>query len=447
MNLLDEYPNFQLSENNKIDSRKYTLFDVQIDPRLDALSIIDRLDILNSYIEDADVHCMTANRRYAIDGVGTERTVFDPSTNGLVKMVNFSSNDYLNMSQHPRVIAAAMDALRQYGAGSGASCNAAGRTKMKVDLEAEIADTFEYEGALVYPTGFMTNTGVLNAVLRKNDVAILDMLSHASIMDGVECRNKLFFLHNDMQSLESTLSRAKRQYSNMVVVTDGVFSMDGDIANLPEIAGLCKKYSALLMVDEAHAFGVLGKNGLGMADHFNMPPDTIDILVGTFSKSIGSAGGFVTGSKALVTYLRFGSRPYIFTTAPFVPAMAAALESIRVIKEDSERRANLWRNIRYFKSKLKANKFNIGNAETSIFPVILGNHNRVLDVARIMGMNGVLATGFPYPIVARKQTRVRMTVTAGMTLEQLDKGHDVLCNAIAQSEASEKVMVRETIPQ
>jgi glycine C-acetyltransferase len=281
-------------------------------------------------------------------------------------------------------------------------------------------------------------------LLRSKDVAIVDMLSHASIMDGVECRNKIFFKHNDMQSLEFILNRSRGQYSNMIVVVDGVYSMDGDIANLPEISGLCKKYGALLMVDEAHAFGVLGEGGLGMTDYFDMPPDTIDILVGTFSKAIGSAGGFVTGKKELITYLRYASRPFMFTTAPFIPAMAAALESIRVIKEDRERRTALWRNIRYFKSKLITSGFNIGNSETSIFPIILGNHNRVLDVARIMGTKGVLATGFPYPVVSRKQTRVRMTVTAGMTFEQLDKGHQVLCDSIALSEASDKVLSMET---
>ncbi len=428
---------FQLSDFGKIDSKKYTLYEVLFDPRLDKLGLDERFDIFNDFNEDADRNNFTINRRYSLNGAETERDVFDPSVNRVVRMVNFGSNDYLNMSQHPLVIDAAMRALETYGAGSGSSCVTTGRTKVKSDLEDEIADTFRFEKALVFPTGFMTNTGVLSGLLRSNDVAIVDMFSHASIMDGVESRNKLFFRHNDMRSLESAMVRANGQYANKIVVVDGVYSMDGDIANLPEISGLCKKYGCKLMVDEAHAFGVIGKNGLGMTDHFNMPAETIDILVGTLSKSIGSTGGFVTGKKELINYLRFASRPYFFTTAPFIPAMAAALESIRVIRSDKQRRENLWANIHYFKSKILEGGFNVGTAETAIFPIIIGNHNLVMNAARIMGANGVLAIGVPYPAVSRKQTRIRMIVTAEMTKAHLDKGYKELCNAIEQSKLEE----------
>ncbi len=425
--------NFQLSEFGKIDSKKYTLYDVLIDPRLDKLSLEERFAIFNDFNEDADKNYFTINRRYSHNGSATERAVYDPSVNRVVKMVNFGSNDYLNMTQHPRVINAAIQALETYGAGAGASCITTGRTKIKNDLEEEIADTFGCEKALVYPTGFMANTGVLSALLRSNDIAIVDMLCHASILDGVESRNKLFFRHNDMHSLESAMIKANGQYANKIVVVDGVYSMDGDIANLPEISGLCKKYGCKLMVDEAHAFGVIGENGLGITEHFNMSPETIDILVGTLSKSIGSTGGFVTGKTDMINYLRFASRPYFFTTAPFTPALAAALESIRIIKSDKQRRENLWANIHYFKSKILEGGFDIGTAETAIFPIILGNHNLVLNATRIMGANGVLAVGVPYPAVARKKTRIRMIVTSEMTKAHLDKGYGELCNAINQS--------------
>ena len=431
---------FQLSEFGNIDSKKYTLYEVLADPKLDVLSIQERFRIFQSFHEDADRNEFTPNRRYALNGVNTERTVFDSSINQTIKMINFGWNDYLNMTQHPGVIYAAMEALQQYGAGAGASCSASGRTKLKVDLEAEIADTFGYEKALVYSTGYMANTGVLSAMLRSNDVAIVDMFAHASIMDGVANKNKILFKHNDMHSLETVLKRVHRQYTSKIVVIDGVYSMDGDIANLPDISALCKKYGCLLMVDEAHAFGVIGKNGLGMTDYFEMPAESIDILVGTLSKAIGSSGGFVTGKKELINYLRFASRPYFFSTAPFIASTAAALESIRIIKEDKQRRDDLWLNINYFKSKVKAGGFNIGQAETAIFPIILGNHNRVMDVSRIMGTNGILTNGIPYPAVSRKQTRIRMTVTAGMTTAQLDKGYNELCNAIRQSKLEEMVI-------
>jgi glycine C-acetyltransferase len=427
---LDNKISFEVTDFNTIDAKKYTLYDVLTDSKLDTLCIPDRLNIFNSWHDDLEINKMVSYHRYSIDGCKTERMVFDPSINKITKMINFGSNDYLNMSQHPAVINAGIAALHQYGAGSGAASNASGQVKVKVDLESEIADTFGYEKALVYPTGFMTNTGVLSALLRSNDIAIVDMLAHASIMDGVADRNKMLFKHNDMRSLEAVLNRANRQYTNKVVIVDGVYSMDGDIANLPEIAGLCKKYDAYLMVDEAHAFGVIGKNGLGILDHFNMPPETIDILVGTLSKTIGSSGGFVTGNKELINYLQLASRPYFFTTAPLAAANATALESIKIIREDTERKNMLWKNIHYFRSKLSSANFNTGNAETAIFPIILGNHNQVIDVTRVMGNEGILTNGIPYPAVSRKQTRIRMTVTSQMTFEQMDKGYAVLCDAI-----------------
>ena len=423
-------PIFEEFRLGEISAKKHTLYEVLIDPRLDHLSLQERLRIFYLWHADMSSIDFAYYKRIALDGCKTERTVLNPSNNKTMQMINFGSNDYLNMSQHPSVIAAGIKALEAYGAGAGAACNASGQTKMKHELEQEIAETFEYEKALVFSSGYAANVGVLSAILRSNDVAIVDMLSHASIMDGVENRNKLLFKHNDMQSLETVLKRANNQYTNKIVVVDGVYSMDGDIANIPEISGLCKKYNALLMVDEAHAFGVIGKNGLGILDHFNMPSETIDIMVGTLSKSIGSSGGFVTGKKELIQYLEVAARTYLFSTGSFIASNATALEAIRIIKQDRERRQKLWNNIDYFKTKVLESKFNIGNAETAIFPIILSNHNKVLTVTSIMGKNGVLVNGLPYPVVSRKQTRIRMTVTAEMTIEHLDKGYNELCNAI-----------------
>lgn len=426
----EEGVSFELSRFNKIDASKYTLFDVLADLRLDKLSIADRVNIFNSWEEDMAFNHMLTYYRYALSGCGTERTVFDPTTNKTTRMINFGSNDYLNMSQHPSVINAGIEALQQYGAGAGAASNASGLTKVKLDLEKEIADTFGYEKALVFASGFSTNTGVLNALLRSNDIAVVDMFAHASIMDGVENRNKMLFKHNDMRSLETVLRRVNRQYTNKIVIVDGIYSMDGDIANLPEISGLCKKYNALLMVDDAHAFGVLGKEGLGTLDHFNMTVDKVDIHVGTLSKSIGCSGGFVTGRRDLINYLRLTSRSYFFTTAPLIASNAAALESIRIIRQDTERKNNLWKNINYFRSKLSLSDFNTGKSETAIFPIILGNFKKVFDITHSMGSNGVLTNSIPYPAVSRKQSRIRMTVTSEMTTEQLDKGYFELCNAL-----------------
>jgi len=439
----NEDPSFELFRKTKIDAKKHNLYDALIDSRLDQLSLDERFKIFNGWHDDMVLKQIAHFQRVGLNGCDIERSIFDPSNGKTTQMLNFASNDYLNMSQHASVINAGVMALQQYGAGAGAGCNASGQTKIKSELEAEIADTFGNEKSLVFNSGYSTNIAVLNALLRSNDVAIVDMLAHASIMDGVENRNKLFFKHNDMHSLESVLSRADRQYTNKIVVVDGVYSMDGDIANIPEIAALCKKYNALLMVDEAHAFGVIGKNGLGILDHFNMPPETIDILVGTLSKAVGCSGGFVTGKKELINYMEFAGKPYLFSTGPFIASNAAALEAIQIIKHDTERRKNLWRNIDYFKLKVKRAGFNIGNAETAIFPIIFADHNKVLEVTRIMGNNGIQVNGMPYPIVQRKQTRIRMTVTAGMSLEQLDKGYTELCNAVEVYNADNSV-VRES---
>ncbi len=418
---------FHTGKYNALD---HTLYDVIADSRLDKLSFNSRLDIFDSWHEDVELRELAYYQRYATNGCCTERTVVDPASRKMIQMLNFASNDYLNMTQHPSVILAGIKALKQYGAGAGAACNASGQTKLKVDLEKEIADTFEMERALVFNSGYATNIGVLNALLRSNDVAIVDIYAHASLMDGVENKNKMFFLHNDMTSLESVLKRADRQYANKIVVVDGVYSMDGDIANIPEISALCKKYNALLLVDEAHAFGVIGKNGLGVLDHFNMPPETIDILIGTLSKAIGSSGGFVCGSKKLINFLELASRTYVCTTGPFIAANAAALESIRVIKQDTTRRKELWQNVNYFRLKLKQSGFNTGNSETAIFPIILADHNKVIELTRVMGINGVQVSGIPYPLVPRRLTRIRMTVTSEMTIQHLNKGYQVLCHAM-----------------
>jgi glycine C-acetyltransferase len=430
-------PAFETFRTSKIDALRHTLYETLLDPRLDQLSIDERVNIYNGWHTDMVARGIAYYNRQALDGCGTERTIFDPSTGSTTTMVNFASNDYLNMSQHPLVVEAAIQTLRHYGAGAGAACNASGQTKVKHDLEVEIANTLETEKALVFNTGHAANVGVLKALLKSNDVAIVDMLAHASIMDGIENKNKMFFKHNDMTSLESVLKRADRQYSNKIVIVDGVYSMDGDIANIPAISALCKKYKALLMVDEAHAFGVIGKNGLGILDHFNMPSDTIDILVGTLSKAIGSSGGFVTGKASLINYFEMACRTYLCTTGPFVAANAAALASIRIIKQDQERRERLWNHVGYFKEKCVASNFNIGDSETAIFPIILADHNKAFEVTRVMGNKGVQVSALPYPIVARKQTRLRMTVTADMTLAQLDKGHTELCAAIKLYDANE----------
>lgn len=419
-----------LFRTTKFKVFEHTLYDVLSDSRLDHLTFLERFEILEGFLKDANLHQLDYYKKYSLNGCRTEQLVHSPATCKTTELINFASNDYLNMSQHPLVIEKSIEALLNYGAGAGASCIASGKTKIKVELEKEIADTFGKEKALVFTSGYSTNLGVLNALLKTKDVAIADLLCHSSILNGIENKNKMFFKHNDMASLENVLKRANKQYANKIVVVDGVYSMDGDIANIPEISALCKKYNALLFVDEAHGFGVIGKNGLGILDYFNLPPETIDILIGTLSKAVGSSGGFVTATEKIINYLELSCKTYLCTTGAFIASQAAALESIKIIKQDSKSRNNLWKNINYFRGKLNGSGFNTGNSETAIFPIILSDHNKVIETTKTMGMNGVHVSGVTYPLVSRKQTRVRMTVTAGMTEAHLDKGFEELKNAI-----------------
>jgi glycine C-acetyltransferase len=434
----NEKISFELTSKGAIDATLYTLFEVMINQNLDNLTIKDRLSIFNSWLEDLDARGLSYHRRIGKSACNTSREMFNPATGKTTTMVNFASNDYLNLSQHPAVINSAILALQKFGAGPGSPSNSSGHNQVKEDLENEIAETFNNESAMVFTSGFATNVGVLKAILRSNDVAIVDILAHASIMDGVEGKNTLLFKHNDMKSLESVLIRANRQYANKLVVIDAVYSMDGDIANLPEISALCKKYNALLMVDEAHSVGVIGKNGLGILDHYGMPSDSVDILMGTLSKAVGATGGYITGKKELINYCKVGSRSYMFSTAPCIASNAAALEAIRQIKQDASHIHKLHKNIDYFKAKLIEKKYNIGNTESCIFPIIFADHNKVLDVTRTMANNGVIVNGVPYPIVPRKRTRLRMTITANMTEDQLDKGFNELNNAVNAYENGEQ---------
>jgi glycine C-acetyltransferase len=426
----NEVISFLVTSEGDIDATKYSLLDVLTNSNLDNLDLNNRLIVFNSWLNDMNKRGLSYHRRIAISSCNTTRIMHDPIMDKNSSMINFASNDYLNLSQHPDVISAAIRAIEEFGAGPGSPSNFAGHSIVKENLENEIAQTFGYEKSLVFSSGYSTNVGVLRALLRSNDVAIVDMLAHASIMDGVEGKNHMLFKHNDMQSLENLLSRANKQYANKIVVVDAVYSMDGDIANLPEISALCKKYNALLMVDEAHSVGVIGKNGLGILDHFNMPPESIDILMGTLSKGIGATGGYITGSERLINYCILGCRSYLFTTASCIASNAAALEAIKILKREPERVVKLRKNIDYFLLKLKESGYNTGNTNSSIIPIILADHNKVLAVTRNMAKYGVLTNGIPYPIVPRRKTRIRMTITANMTIEQLNKGVEALGNAI-----------------
>lgn len=281
------------------------------------------------------------------------------------------------------------------------------------------------EDALIYTSGYGSNLGTISAILHEKDVAILDMYVHASIIDGCRNTNVEFFRHNNMDSLEKVLKKVKDKYNTKLVIVDGVYSMDGDIAPLDQIVEIAHAYGAFVMVDEAHATGVIGKNGRGTPEHCNVE-GKVDIVAGTLSKALGAVGGFIATNKELVNYLHFYSRAYMFSTAPTPQATASLIEALNVIEEEPELRQRLWDNIRYFRENLLKLGFNLGNQQTAIFPIIIGDDYKVKEMCRELHEAGIYVNPVFYPAVPRRLSRIRMSITAGHTKEHLDRTLDVL---------------------
>jgi glycine C-acetyltransferase len=409
---------YNLSESGMIDSGRYTLLEVLHDKRLDYLSFKDRHEIMNSFLSNMKAGQHYTYRRELLNACNTEVSVKCNMNNKTEKMINLASNDYLNLSIHPRVRKAAAGCVLQSGFGSGGSPILTGTHTIHRKLEQKIAAFQNCESAMLFTSGYGANTGVLKALLRDNDVAICDMYAHASLMDGCVHTNQLFFAHNDMKSLERTLQKAAG-YKNKIVIIDGVYSMDGDITKLDEILVLAHAYGAWVLCDEAHATGVIGDCGKGTAAHFGLE-GKVDIITGTFSKALGGVGGFVAASKELINYLQIATRSYVFSTSPPLPVAAAMLEALNVIESETLLMQKLWENISYLRNGLQLMGFNTGLSETSIIPVIIGNDTLVKEMTWRLHQAGVLVNAVPYPAVPKKLTRIRITVSANLTKAQMD---------------------------
>ncbi len=350
------------------------------------------------------------------------------------KLLNFSSNDYLGLSKDPRVIQSAENALRRYGAGSRSSRMISGSLEIHEELERRLAEFRGAESCLVFPSGFMTNLGVLSALLNEGDAVIMDRLDHASIIDAARLSRARVFVyeHCSPSSLDKVLHRT-RDYRNRLVVTDTLFSMDGDFAPLSQIADLCKSHGAWLMADDAHAVGVFGKNGSGMAEHFGLT-GKIDILVGTLSKAFGSQGGFVCGSHELMDYLLNRARPFIYTTALAPSACAAALTALEIIQQEPARRtallalsANLHS---VMKESFRENCFPQGNLLSQIVPFRVGPADRAVQWAQSLLENNIFAPAIRPPTVPKHQSRLRFSLTSEHKpedIEQLIQSLKIIC--------------------
>ena len=343
------------------------------------------------------------------------------------RMLQFASYAYLNLLGHPKIQAAARAALDEFGAGTHGVRVLAGTTRIHVELEETIARFKKTEAAVALSSGYVTNLGVIAALLGRNDVVISDKLNHASIVDGCLLSRAKFvrFDHNDMAALEKALHEAPRNAGKLVVV-DAVFSMDGDIINLPEIIRLCRQYEALLMVDEAHSVGVLGETGHGILEHFGIDDSTaIDLHMGTLSKTIPSVGGYIAGSETLITYLKHSVRAFVFSAALPPASAAAAKASFEVIEQEPERVQALQRNVDYFIKGLQERGFNTLNSETPIVPIITGDDERAWMMAKLSQERDIFVLPVVSPAVPAGTSRLRANVTAGHTLAEIERAMDI----------------------
>ena len=389
------------------------------------VDIMERANKYYELLEDLREKKHLQYKRVAIEGSGPVRQIIDSYTGEIREMVYLASNDYLNLTRHPKVVEAGRIALEKYGAGAGSVPLLGGTLDIHIELEERVAAFKGCEDAIIYTSGFGSNAGTLLSMLHKEDVAILDMLVHASIIDGCKNTNIKFFKHNDMDSLESVLKKVKDKYRTKLIAVDGVYSMDGDIAPLDEIVEIAKKYGAYVMVDEAHATGVIGENGRGTPEYFNIE-GKVDIVAGTFSKAVGGVGGFIATNKELVNLLNFYSRTYMFSTAMTPQATASITEALNVIESEPDRRERLWKNIKYFKKSLEDLGFSLGNSETAIFPIIVGDELKVKEMCKYLHEANIYVNPVLYPAVPKRLSRIRMSLMCDHTKEHLDKALNAL---------------------
>ncbi len=338
------------------------------------------------------------------------------------EVINLASNNYLGLCTHPKLIEASVAAAKKYGAGSGAVRTISGTMTLHMELEERIARFKNVEACVVFQSGFTANAGTVSAILTPEDHIISDALNHASIIDGARLsRAKIHvFPHKDAAAAEKILAELDGAPGHKLVISDGVFSMDGDIGPLPALVEAAEKHGAIMMVDDAHSSGVLGRNGRGTVDHFGLH-GRVDIQVGTLSKAVGVLGGYVCGSRDLIDFLYHRARPFLFSTSHPPAVAAACLAAFDILEQEPERIANLWANREYWKAALDDAGFNTGLSETPIVPVLVGEADRAHQFSHLLFDSGVLALGIGFPTVAKGHARVRTIVTATHTRAELDQ--------------------------
>jgi glycine C-acetyltransferase len=343
------------------------------------------------------------------------------------EVINLASNNYLGLADHPKLIEAAVDATKKYGAGSGAVRTISGTMSIHMELEQRIAQFKNTEACVVFQSGFAANAGTVSAILTPEDHIISDALNHASIIDGCKLSKAKIhvFPHKDTDKAVKILDDLSTAAGRKLLITDGVFSMDGDIGPLPALVEAAERHGAIMMIDDAHSSGVLGRNGRGTVDHFGLH-GRVDIQVGTLSKAIGVLGGYVCGSKDLIEFLYRRARPFLFSTSHPPGVAAACLAAFRILENEPERIQKLWDNTRYFKAAVSGVGFDTGDSETPITPIMVGEAKTAHAFSAALFDNGLLATGIGFPTVPEGKARIRTIVTATHTREMLDRAAEIL---------------------
>jgi glycine C-acetyltransferase len=355
------------------------------------------------------------------------RTLSSPQGAWLVvdgkRALNFCSNNYLGLANHPRIVQAARESVDKYGVGPAAVRSIAGTMHLHLELEQRLAAFKGVESAITFQSGFTANLGTIPALVGKEDAIFSDELNHASIIDGARLSGAkiIRYAHCDPADLEKQLKEQRASYPHAMVITDGVFSMDGDVAPLDKILKVTQPYDALLMVDDAHGEGVLGKGGRGIVDHFGLH-GKVDIEVGTLSKAFGVVGGVVAGNPLVVEWLRQRGRPFLFSSAMTVPDVAACLAAVDILESSTELVDRLWENTRYFKAEMKRLGFDTGQSTTPITPIMLGEAPLAQQFSRDLFEEGVFAMSLCFPTVPRGKARIRVMISAAHARADLDKG-------------------------
>lgn len=343
------------------------------------------------------------------------------------EVINLSSNNYLGLTTHSKLRRRALEALEKFGVGSGAVRTIAGTMTLHMELEEKIAKFKRVEASVVFQSGFTANAGTVQAILSKEDVIISDELNHASIIDGCRLSRAEIkvFPHKDVEACEKILKEIATRPGRKLLITDGVFSMDGDIAPLPALVELAEKYGCIMMIDDAHASGVLGRNGRGTVDHFNLH-GRVDIQVGTLSKAIGALGGYVCTTRDAIEFLYHRARPFLFSTSHPPSVAATCLAAFEVLEEEPELIERLWENTKFFKEGLKRLGFNAGLSETPITPVMVGDAALAHEFSRQLFQEGVFAQSVGFPTVPHGKARIRTIVTATHTRDELAQALTIL---------------------